>query len=75
VQERLTCQIFETLKFILKTENIGVAINAKHYCVASRGVGDSRSRTTTSKLGGHFKENPATRAEFFNLHTKHLGMV
>lgn len=68
IQERLTCQIFEALKFILNTSNIAVAINAKHYCVASRGVGDSQSRTTTSKLGGVFKRDAATRAEFFALH-------
>lgn len=68
IQERLTCQIFEALRFILKTDNIAVAINAKHYCVASRGVGDANSRTTTSKLGGAFKTDPATRAEFFMLH-------
>lgn len=68
IQERLTCQIFEALKFILDTDNIAVAINAKHYCVASRGVGDAASRTTTSKLGGAFKLDPATRAEFFSLH-------
>jgi GTP cyclohydrolase I len=68
IQERLNCQIFEALKFILNTDNIAVAINAKHYCVASRGVGDANSRTTTSKLGGVFKSDPATRAEFYSLH-------
>ena len=68
VQERLTCQIFEALKIILDTENIAVTINAKHYCVASRGVGDIGSRTTTSKLGGVFKTDPATRAEFYSHH-------
>lgn len=68
IQERLNCQIFEALRFILKTDNIAVAINAKHYCVASRGVGDATSRTTTSKLGGVFKTDPATRAEFYALH-------
>jgi len=68
IQERLNCQIFEALRYILKTDNIAVAINAKHYCVASRGVGDANSRTTTSKLGGVFKSDPATRAEFYSLH-------
>lgn len=68
IQERLNCQIFEALRYILKTDNIAVAINAKHYCVASRGVSDANSRTTTSKLGGVFKTDPATRAEFYSLH-------
>lgn len=72
VQERLTSQIFETLKFILKTDNIAVTINAKHYCVASRGVSDAGSRTTTSKLGGVFKSEPMVRSEFFSLHQDQL---
>jgi GTP cyclohydrolase IA len=72
IQERLNCQIFEALRYILKTDNVAVAINAKHYCVASRGVGDATSRTTTSKLGGVFKSDPATRAEFFALHQGQL---
>lgn len=67
IQERLTCQIYEALRFILKTDNVAVAINAKHYCVASRGVGDAASRTTTSKLGGAFRKNSETRAEFYSL--------
>lgn len=72
VQERLTCQIFEALRFILETDNIAVTINAKHYCVASRGVGDIGSRTTTSKLGGVFKTDSATRAEFYSHHISQL---
>ena len=73
VQERLTCQIFEALRYILKTDHIGLAINAKHYCVASRGVGDTNSTTTTSKLGGSFKTDPATRSEFYALYQQHLS--
>jgi GTP cyclohydrolase I len=72
IQERLTCQIFEALRFILKTDDIAVSINAKHYCVASRGVGDANSRTTTSKLGGAFKNDKGSKAEFFALQQSHL---
>lgn len=73
VQERLTCQIFEALRYILGTDNIGVIVNAKHYCVASRGVGDASSRTTTSKLGGVFKSDPATRSEFYSHYHTQMG--
>ena len=73
IQERLTCQIFEALKFILKSENVAVSINAKHYCVVSRGVGDANSRTTTTKLGGCFKTEPDVRAEFFALQQSQLS--
>jgi GTP cyclohydrolase IA len=67
VQERLTNQIFHCLKFILETEDVAVVIDATHYCVKSRGVQDINSHTFTSKLGGIFRENPATRAEFYSL--------
>lgn len=73
IQERLTCQISEALKFILKTDNVAVSINAKHYCVASRGVSDANSRTTTSKLSGVFKTEPEVRAEFYSLHQSQLS--
>ena len=67
IQERLTEQIFHTLQFILDTEDVAVMIDAKHYCVAARGVEDTGSSTVTSKLGGGFKTDPAARAEFYQL--------
>ncbi len=67
IQERLTSQILETLKFILDTENVAVVINAVHYCVKSRGIEDHSSSTFTSALGGGFKNDPALRKEFFDL--------
>jgi GTP cyclohydrolase I len=62
IQERLTLQIYEALAYILETENVAVMIEADHYCVKQRGVEDN-SRTTTTKLGGVFKENEV-RNEF-----------
>ncbi|MDE4963521.1 GTP cyclohydrolase I, partial [Francisella tularensis] len=38
IQERMTSQIFEALKFILSTEEVRVKIKAKHACVSLRGV-------------------------------------
>lgn len=67
IQERLTEQIFHTLQYILETEDVAVMIDAKHYCVVSRGVEDTGSSTVTSKLGGGFKSDPAARAEFYQL--------
>lgn len=64
VQERLTKQIADCLEYILDTKNIAVHINAKHYCVISRGVQDTHSTTTTSDLRGDFKSSPETRTEF-----------
>lgn len=70
IQERLTEQIFHTLQFILETEDVAVMIDAKHYCVASRGVEDTGSSTVTSRLGGGFKSDPEVRSEFYQLARK-----
>ena len=67
IQERLTEQIFHALQFILETQDVAVMIDAKHYCVASRGVEDTGSSTVTSKLGGGFKTDAAARAEFYQI--------
>jgi GTP cyclohydrolase I len=64
VQERLTQQILVAIQTLVETENVAVTIKATHYCVKSRGVMDANSETTTTALGGSFKTNPQTRAEF-----------
>ncbi len=64
VQERLTQQIFVALQTLLNTRNVAVSITAVHYCVKARGVKDPTSCTTTTALGGHFKNNPSSRHEF-----------
>lgn len=67
IQERLTEQVWHALSYILGTENVAVYIDAEHYCVKSRGVEDHGSHTITSKLGGAFKDNATTRAEFMSI--------
>lgn len=64
VQERLTQQILVAIQALVETDNVAVTIKATHYCVKSRGVMDANSETTTTALGGIFKTNPQTRAEF-----------
>jgi GTP cyclohydrolase I len=56
VQERLTMQIGKELENVLGTSDVAVLIDAKHLCVASRGVKDDTSSTITSYYGGVFKE-------------------
>jgi len=65
VQERLTVQIAEELKRVLNTEDVGIVIDATHLCVASRGVGDTNSKTGTAHFSGKF-ENEDTKTEFLN---------
>ena len=64
VQERLTQHILVAIQTLTETENVAVSIKATHYCVKSRGVMDTSSETSTTALGGIFKTNPQTRAEF-----------
>jgi GTP cyclohydrolase I len=56
VQERLTMQIGKDLQKVLGTEDVAIVIDAKHLCVASRGVEDDTSSTITAFYGGAFKE-------------------
>lgn len=70
VQERLTIQIAEAMKLVLETEDVAVYIDARHYCVKSRGVEDSNSSTITTHLGGVFKTDPTVRREFLSYATK-----
>jgi len=63
VQERLTVQIANELKKILKTEDVAVIIDAKHMCVSSRGIMDEGSSTITAEYGGVFK-NQQRKEEF-----------
>ena len=64
VQERLTQQILIALQTLLGIDDGVVTIDATHYCVKSRGVMDTNSSTRTTALGGQFKDDHRTRAEF-----------
>ena len=64
VQERLTQQLLVALQTLLETDNVAVTIDATHFCVKARGVMDASSSTRTTALGGSFKSNATTRAEF-----------
>ncbi len=66
VQERLTQQILVALQTLLETDDVAITINAAHYCVKSRGVMDTNSTTRTTALGGAFKSDASTRAEFIH---------
>ena len=65
VQERLTVQVANHLKKVLETEDVAVVMEAKHLCVASRGIKDDTSTTVTCSFHGQFKDS-ATKSEFLN---------
>lgn len=72
VQERLTVQIANELKRILKTEDVAVVIDAKHLCVSSRGIQDEGSSTITAEYGGVFKDQ-RRKEEFLKYLSLQLG--
>ena len=65
VQERLTVQIGKEIERVLHTTDVGVVVDANHMCVASRGVGDTNSKTGTAYFNGKFKDENIKR-EFLN---------
>ena len=67
VQERLTEQVAAAMKFVLQTEDVGVLIDAEHFCVKWRGVEDTGCSTVTSKICGDFMDDPQVRMEFLSL--------
>ena len=69
VQERLTVQIVEKLKEVLKTDNVACVVDAKHLCVNMRGVRDTKSSTITSRYSGVFNQND-NKTEFL----KHISL-
>ena len=68
VQERLTEQIRATIQYVAQTVDVAVYVDAKHWCVKSRGIQDQTSSTVTLSVGGVFAEKTSEiRKEFLNL--------
>lgn len=65
IQERLTCQIADSLSTVLRTENIAVAVSATQLCVAAQGVEDHQSITHTHDIRGVFATDMKKHNEFF----------
>lgn len=66
VQERMTEQIYAALAYILETPDVAIQQVCVHNCMRARGAMDPHSKTTTSKVGGRFKDNPPLRQEFLH---------
>jgi len=72
VQERLTSQIKDAIQNALNPLGVAVVIEAKHLCMAMRGVQKQNSVTTTSDFTGAFKR-AETSAEFISLISSKLS--
>lgn len=64
VQERMTRQIADFLRDLLKPQGVAVVVEAVHLCSTMRGVKKHDARMTTSAMHGAFRANLATRQEF-----------
>lgn len=68
IQEEMTVQIADFLEGMIKPKGLAVVIKATHGCMICRGVKESTEASmTTSVMRGKLLENPAARAEFFQL--------
>ena len=66
VQERMTCQVADFLRDLLKPQGVAVVVEAVHLCSKMRGVKKHDARMTTSAMHGAFRANLATRQEFLD---------
>ncbi len=66
-QERITSQVADTLMEMLKPKGVGVQVSASHMCMTMRGVKKHGSKMDTSAVRGFFRNDPKTRAEFFDM--------
>ncbi len=67
VQERLTVDIHDCIKRVLKPKGVAVVIEAAHTCMQMRGVRSQNSTTTTAEYSGGFMTSLKTREEFLSL--------
>jgi GTP cyclohydrolase I len=72
VQERLTCQIAETLQEKMKPKGVAVVVEAQHLCMMMRGVEKQNTSAVTSSMLGAFRNRRETREEFLRL-LRHSG--
>lgn len=72
VQERLTKDIKDCIQNTLNPLGVAVVIEARHMCMAMRGIQKQNSVTTTSDFTGAFLKQTKTRQEFMKLISSNL---
>ncbi|MBT3313796.1 MAG: GTP cyclohydrolase I FolE [Anaerolineae bacterium] len=66
VQERMTRQIADFIRDLLKPQGVAVVVEGLHMCMMMRGIKKQNARMTTSAMHGAFRANLATRQEFLD---------
>ena len=67
IQERIGRQVVKALEKHLNPLGSACIIEAKHFCMISRGVNKQNSTMVTSSISGAFKENVSTKNELMRL--------
>lgn len=67
IQEEATVMLANEIEAAIKPRGLGIVVKAEHHCMKWRGVKEPCSSMSTSVLRGYFKDNAATRQEFFDL--------
>lgn len=66
IQEQLANQIADQIESVTESPHVAVLIRGEHLCMTMRGI-RTPSIMSTSVVRGAFKENSATRSEFFSM--------
>ena len=74
IQEEMTEQIADMVEKETEAQGVAVVIKAEHFCMTARGVKEHESEMMTSVVRGMFRDEPATKAEFFSLLNNMKGM-
>ena len=64
IQEKMTAQIANTIRDVLKPQGVGVIVKATHHCMTTRGVHQPGAELVTSRMLGCFRDHSLTRQEF-----------
>lgn len=74
VQERITTQVADTIKKVLKPKGVAVVLQARHMCMESRGVQKPGTVTTTAAMRGAFRKKPHAKQEFYQMISNAKGV-
>ncbi len=66
MQERMTAQIADFLMEVLDPLGVAVVADARHLCMAMRGIMKADASMLTSSMRGAFKKDERTRNEFLS---------
>lgn len=66
IQENLTEQIAQCIQTATGAEGVAVIVEARHMCMAMRGVEKQNASMTTSHMSGLFRESESLRSQFLS---------